>query len=197
MSTDDFLHSQDWVAIRRKAIAYAYRRIGRSSMDRAKELASQAIAQVFEHGGWDPAKEPVLKCICKKIIGNLRNDFTRKANAFELMMNDDVEAQALNVSSGEDLPDEVLDRRRYAKRFKDRLVKRLEVSNEGKPDEVGLLLVTLMMEELDTPLAQERATGLPMEEVRAARRRVFYHADIVAQEMADEIERLENERMTP
>jgi chromosome condensin MukBEF MukE localization factor len=51
-----------------------------------------------------------------------------------------------------------------------------------------------MKEGYDTPLAQHKASGLSLDDLREARRCVFYHAEIVKKELGLELEDEEDAR---
>jgi hypothetical protein len=94
--------------------------------------------------------------------------------------------EALEIASDDEPIEDVLDRRRLAARFRERLESRLA----GKP--TALVVVDLMKEGCDTPLAQHKASGLSLDDLREARRCVFYHAEIVKKELGLELENEED-----
>jgi hypothetical protein len=178
------LDAQDWGTLQANLALYAHKRIGRRSMEEARDLAASAIAGLLKRPeSWDPEKEHLFKHLAKRVIGVAHNEWRHKRNQFEVRMRGRVEAAALEVGDDQDSLDDVLDRRRLALRA----CALIEARLAGKPN--ALAVVALMKEGLDTPLAQQKASGLSLAELRDARRVVFYHAEIVAKEMGDAIER--------
>ena len=56
-----------------------------------------------------------------------------------------------------------------------------------------MIILTLMMEGIDDASDQRAATGLPLERVREARRRIYYHSDETTKELARELDAEEQE----
>ncbi len=187
-SREDLLRNQEWAKISARLSAYAFKRIRGRSWQLAEELAQEAIAQAWaKKDGWDPAKEPLLKYLAKKVIGLASNEYKRKRNSFERLAyrdydEEDVEDPINQFPSDADPPDELLHRKRVAAEFRDRLTKRLA----AKP--IALEVITLMEEGITTPLAQRAATAHSIEEIRDARRQIFYHVAILAKELSLELD---------
>ena len=179
MSATTRLPEPDWRRLKAQVSAYAFRRTGRRSWEHAEDLAQSAIVQhLTRPAGWDPAHESLLKHLCKRVIGLASNEWHRKRSSFEVAMRWR-ELAALPVDDGGQPADEVLDQRRLAAQFRARLEARLA------GDETALTIIVLMTEGFDTPAALQKASGLPLAQIREARRRIFYHAKLVAEELGE------------
>jgi len=179
MSVEDQLRKQDWKLLTKHLTGFAFKRTGRRSMALAKDLAQEAITRAFtDVEGWDPNKEPLLKNLCRRVIGLASGDMRRRRNALECELDDEVEE---NADDGKETPDELLDKKRYSDLFRRRLGQRLA------GDEPAMMLVTLQAEGIDAVADQASASGLTVEEVREARRRVYYQSDKTTEELAREL----------
>jgi DNA-directed RNA polymerase specialized sigma24 family protein len=173
---------QEWKRIKALVTAYAFKRTGKRSWDRAEDYAQSAMVQYLQHPElWDPARESLVKHLCKRVIGVMSNDWHRKRSSFEVAMLPR-RLRELEVDDGGEPADEVLDRRRLAAQFRARLEERLA------GDELALTIIVLMTEGIATPKALEKASGLKEAQVCEARRRIFYHAKIVTTELGDEMD---------
>jgi hypothetical protein len=177
----------DWPRLKAQLTAYAFGRTGRRSWDRAEDYAQSAITQFLERPeSWDPARDSVLKHLCKRVIGIMSNDWHRKRSSFEVAMTPR-KLRELEVDEGGEPADELLDRRRLAAQFRARLEERLA------GDEIALTIVLLMTEGFATPKALENASGLKEAQVGEARRRIFYHAKIVSKELGEAMDAEDDE----
>ena len=157
------LGSQDWGRMQANLAAFAFRRTGRRSMEHAEDLAQDAITKFLARPeGWDPAKEPLLKHLSKRVIGLASNEWSRKRSTLEVAM-ETREDEAMMVAGDDDPTDEVLDRRRLAAQFRARLEARLA------GDENALAIVVLMTEGIDSPAGLHEASGAHVR-ARSARR---------------------------
>jgi len=169
----------EWARLKGQLTAYAFGRTGRRSWDRAEDYAQSAITQYLENPRlWDPARESILKHLCKRVIGIMSNDWHRKRSSFEVAMLPR-KLRELEVDDGGEPADEVLHRRRLAAQFRERLEERLA------GDEIALTIVVLMTEGIHTPAGLENASALKPAQIGEGRRRIFYHAKIVANELGE------------
>jgi hypothetical protein len=181
------LGAQDWEAILAALAAFAHRRTGKRSWAHAEDLAQAAITQLCARpAGWDPEKEPLLKHLCKRVIGLASNEWSRKRSSFEVLM-EQRDLDELEVADDDEPIEDVLDRRRLAARFRARLEERLA------GDETALAVVLAMADGRDTPAAVEEATGLKRATVIEARRRIFYSAARVSAELGLEIDEADDD----
>jgi DNA-directed RNA polymerase specialized sigma24 family protein len=187
MTVEEELRSQDWARIRKQLTNFAWRFTGRRSWENAEDLAQHAIADAYaRRDGWDPAKEPLIGNLIRRVRGLVSNEWRRKRNAFEVAMGitfqardgeGDDEDSNLDFASGEDAPDEVLDRRRLAKSYREGISQRI------LGDDVAMAVVALWLDGVTTPAEQAARSGFSEAQIAAARRRVFYHAGQVSKEL--------------
>ena len=171
MEVDEHLRGQDWELIREQLTAFAYRRIRYSSWERAQDLAQEAITQAFEAGRrarhykvWDPASQGLMDYLTSRVIGLAANSLRRHRHCGEVAL--DYEAE--QVTSGA-LPDEQIDRRDYARRFREALYARIE------GDELARELADLMSDGVVGEGKLSQATGRSVAQIRAANKRIQRH----------------------
>jgi hypothetical protein len=190
VSTDERFRGQDWKKLQAKLTTFAHHRTRRRSWELAQDLAQTAIADVITRPEtWDPEKEPLLKHLAKRVIGLASNEWSRKKTTLEVLFAPTEEEDAPDMEYEQDELEDVFDRRRVAARFRARL------DEEVAGDEDAVVVVTQMAEGRDTPASIAKASRLPIERVREARRRVFYHAKAVTQEMDVELDAADDARM--
>jgi hypothetical protein len=199
MSVEEQLRAQDWGRIRAKLTACAWRALGwgKEREEDAADMAQEAIARAFQReGGWDPEKQPLLRYLCNRVIGMVKNDRRLFRNRFEVPLRDDDrdDGAADDPAGGShgreehDAPDagslepleHVIDKRRYGVRFRVRIVARLA------GDEIALAVVNMMLEGIEGVEEQAAHCNYSLAELRFARRRVFHHAHRIAKELASE-----------
>jgi hypothetical protein len=183
--TEDLLRAQDWPRITAQLTVFAFKRTRQRSWEVAEEIAQQAIANAWERGeeGWNPKKEPLYKYLAREVIGLSLNEWRRRRNRFEVLVDDDrAEMLADTVASDDAGADEQIARREYLEQFRARLTARVA------GNEAASIVVTLMLEGVDTPRDQAAASGLSIDAIRNARRVVQYQGEIVAKELASEME---------
>jgi RNA polymerase sigma factor (sigma-70 family) len=183
------LRGQDWEKLRAQLTAFAHRHTRRRSWELAEDLAQTAIADVTTRPeGWDPAKEPLLKHLAKRVISAASNDWSRKRTALEVLFTPSEGEEAPDAEDEQDAIEDVIDRRRVAARF------RAGLDELVAGDEDAAIVVAEMAEGRDTPAAIAKASGLPLARVRDARRRVFYQAKALAKQMGDAIDAADDAR---
>jgi hypothetical protein len=181
------LRAQNWEKTLAALTAFSFRRTGKRSWAHAEDLAPSAIAQLYARPeAWDPAKEPLLKHLCKRVIGLASNEWSRKRSSFEVMMSEKRLGE-LEVADDSEPIDDVLDRRRMAADFRARLEQRLA------GDETALGVIQAMTEGAARPAEIVEATRLKDEVVVEARRRIFYQAARVEAELGLEIDAADDE----
>jgi hypothetical protein len=189
MSAAELLREQDWGTIQAKLTAFAHRRVQKRSWHLAQDLAQTAIGDLIARPqSWDPEKEPLLKHLAKRVIGLAANEWHRKRSSLEVLFGNIGDDDGPDATADGDSLEEVLDRRRVAARFR----ARLESALAG--DEDAAIVVTSMAEGAETPLAIAKESGLPFERIREARRRIFYQAKLIAEEMSDELDAADDAR---
>ena len=179
------LATQDWGVLRQKLKLFAWSATGRRSMERAEDLAQDAIARVWEDAGvrWDPAVEPSLFRFLTGILrGDLSNQRRLKRTSRETLPGKDVlEAQA-DANATAEAPEELLIRRETTQRVFDAILAR------GPDDEIGSAIVALFARGIDRAAEQAEASGCSIDEIQRARRRVFDRAAAVKRELGEEDE---------
>jgi hypothetical protein len=176
------LRAQDWAKIFATLSAFAYRRTGKRSWAHAEDLAQSAIAALYARPeAWVAEKEPLLKHLCRRVIGLASNEWSRKRSSFEVMMSEKRLGE-LEVADDSEAADDVLDRRRMAAEFRVRLERRFA------GDETALVVIEAMAEGAVSPAEVVAATGLRVAVVVEARRRIFYNAERVSTELGLEID---------
>jgi DNA-directed RNA polymerase specialized sigma24 family protein len=192
MKAEEHLKNQDWKVIAKQLTSFAHRHTGKRSLENAQDLAQQAIVDALTRPDrWDPAKEPLMQHLCRRVWGLAANEWHRKRNSFEVAMRAALKSHGVSHDGGrkeidgrsdEDPLDEALDRRRLAASYRARLNERLA------GDEPVMVVTTLFLERVDAPGDQATASGLTPAQVADARRPLFYHADKVSKELASEID---------
>ena len=196
-STRDLLRDQKWNLITAQLTAYAFKCTRKRSWQLAEEIAQEAIAQAWaKKDGWDPAKGALFKYLATLVIGLALNEWRRKRNSFERLAYrdydaEDVEDPTTQFPSDAEPADELLHRKRVAAKFRDGLTTRLA----AKP--AALDVITLMEEGITTPRDQAAATGRSIDDIRDARRQIFYHAEILAKELSLELDANDDDAADP
>jgi DNA-directed RNA polymerase specialized sigma24 family protein len=181
------LRAQPWGRILAQLTGIALKRIRGRSLGEAKDLAQSAIAgayETIEGGGWDPEKGPLLSFLVARVISAAQNERRRKRNVCEVWLDEEhAEDEGLrrhekHLGDGKPDPEEALERLRFASTFHDRLVARLA------GDGIALAVITLMKQDVSTPLELAKATGRSFEEAKGALRRIRYHATEITRELS-------------
>ena len=167
------LAEQDWQRITAQLTAFAFKRIHRRSWEIARDLAQDAIAQAFA-GGWEPAREPLRRFLCKAVVRLALGDWRRKRTSIELALGDDVLLE---------LPDEgeSLEARTLKRGWIEALHVRLE--ERMSSDVTATKVLALMIAGVERPHDQAEASGVSLEDIRRARRRLFDAAERVATDL--------------
>jgi DNA-directed RNA polymerase specialized sigma24 family protein len=189
VNTTDLLCDQDWSQVQKNLTLFALGRIHKRSLHLAQDLAQTAIADLLTRPeSWDPEKEPLGKHLAKRVIGLTSNEWARKRSTLEVLCGNLGNEDGPDASDGEEPTDDVLDSRRVAARFR----ARLDAHFAG--DEDATLAVTFMGEGYSSVAALAKVTGVPKERMHAARRRVVYQARLIAREMSEELDAVEDAR---
>jgi DNA-directed RNA polymerase specialized sigma24 family protein len=183
------LGAQDWGKTLAALSAFAYRRTGKRSWAHAEDLAQAAVTALYaKPDAWDPQNEPLLKHLCKRVIGLASNEWSRKRSSFEVAMTDKRLGE-LEVSDDSEPVEDVLDRRRMALEFRVRLEQRLG------GDETALAVIHAMTDGCAKPEEIALETRLKKAVVIEARRRIFYAANAVSTELGLEIDAADDDAM--
>ena len=192
MTAQEALRTQNWARVSKQLTMFAFRHTGKRSWANAEDLAQQAIADAYARAdGWDPAKQPLMAHLCRRVWGLATNSYHHKRSSFEVAMQSALKSYGVSYDGGrkeidarssDDPLDEVVDRQRLAAAYRTQLAQRLA------GDETAMLVLSLLLEGTDTPLDQAKASGVPHARLAEARRRVFHHAKKVSKELADEID---------
>lgn len=172
------LARQDWSDLRKKLKLFAYKATGSRSMDRAEDLAQDAIARVWEDAGvrWRPEVEPSLfRFLTGLVRGDLSNERRRKRTSSEVLAGAEVIEAAGDGGRGAAERLLILDEtsRRVLTALRERTAK----------DPIATEVTELFERGVDVPRDQAEASDHSIEEIRRARRRVFDHAKAVRREL--------------
>jgi len=186
------LRAAPWGRLLSQLTAIAIKRLGGQRgrgalLQDAEDLAQGAIADAYRSvasGGWDPAKGPLENFLVGRIIGTSSNERRRKRNMCEVWLDEEVEGapgfsvHEKHLAEDKPAPDEALHGLRFASTFDERLTARVA------GNELATALLPFLREGLSTPRDLAAATGRSVEEVRAARRSIRYHADEITKELS-------------
>lgn len=185
MNVDEALRTQNWSHITAQLTVFAWKRTHKRSWELAHDLAQDAIVQAFEHkAGWNPDQEPIALYLGRLVINLAHKELRKKRHAVDVAMS----AAAENVALPGDSLETTIARRHFTEAVYQLLAKAVE------KDRVASMLLTLMVEDVDTPRDQAAATGEPIEEIRRARRRLFDHAERIARELGEVTPTAQSER---
>jgi hypothetical protein len=165
--------SVDWETVTMKLVHYAFRRMGRSSWEDAREVAQTALEHMLDpaYARWDPAVQPDVFLHLGSVVNGLLANRWRKRR--EELVGDDTLAER---AGGAEITPALA--QRDGARLKGVLAARLAA------DPLGLAIVRLTFDEdLSTPREQAAALNEPLEAIKNARRRVSTHLDAVRREL--------------
>ncbi len=173
------LARQDWETLRQKLKLFAWQATGSRSMTRAEDLAHDAIARVWSDAGvrWNPESEnSLLRFLTGIVRGDLSNERRLKRTSSEVATGPDALAEARDARPEPDAVLAELETKHVAfARLRERLA----------GDAIGGALVALFEDGIADAGEQASASGIALEDVRRARRRVFDHAAAVGREMEE------------
>lgn len=167
------LRKADWKIISKQLALYAQRRLG-GKMDRANEIAQEAITQVFDpaYVRWDPEKQSLEEHLGSVVNGLVINDKRKRRKRRTI----DDELQDLQKSV--DTPEEDF----IDNDVRERALARLTESVAG--DELASAVVDAVVTDgIEEPAKQAEALNQPIQRIYNARRRIVAHCDRIAREM--------------
>jgi hypothetical protein len=129
---------------------------------------------------WDPAAQTLVQHLAASVVRLSWNQWRRKRNRCEVAL-DEHAREAEQVGTDEEQAPDVLHRRRVAHLFHERL------DASFQDDQQVQIVMTLMAEGITKPREQKSASDLEIEDVREARRRLFYRAKQVTEELSEEL----------
>ncbi len=177
------LAAQDWPLLRQKLKLFAWNATGGRSMERAEDLAQDAIARVWTDAGvrWDRAIEPsLLRFLTGILRGDLSNQRRLKRTTRERLLGDETLEAESDARTTADGPEDRLIRRETVERV-------FEAIHARAPeDDVGADVIALFARGTDGATEQAEASGHSIDEIRRARRRVFDRAAAVKRELGEE-----------
>ncbi|MGO8994535.1 MAG: hypothetical protein ACLQVI_14550, partial [Polyangiaceae bacterium] len=174
------LARQDWVTLRKNLKLYAWKATGSRSMDRAEDIAHDAIARLWEDAGvrWDPQAEPNLfRFLTGLVRGDLSNERRLKATT-DVDLPGPQAVEALRDKS-EPGAETLLIRAESVHRIFSPLRERTA------SDAVASAVVDLFARGIDGAADQVEASGHSIDDIRRARRRVFDHVAAIKRELGD------------
>ena len=165
------LRTQDWSALHKRLTAYAYRRLGRRSMEIAEETATDVIAQLFDpaYARWDPTKQDLFTRLTSVINGIVVKKRLRRLVTKPLHFSADLMPTQPGKLSPHVLAVDAAEAQAHAE-----LVERVA----GDP--VAAKILELVGAHVDDPFAQAEAAGESIYDVRLARRRLATEAEEIA-----------------
>jgi DNA-directed RNA polymerase specialized sigma24 family protein len=177
------LAAEDWGEISAKLTNYAHKRMRRRSMERAEEIAQEAIVRLYdgEYQQWDPAKEPSLFLFLTSIVNSfVWADGIKAASQNEKRVTSTkMERRVEREASSAPNPEEEIIARDLQQRAWAAV--RAGVAN----DRVANKLADLVEDGVDAPAMQAEALSVDIVEVRNARRRLVDRIESVTRELAE------------
>jgi hypothetical protein len=178
------LRDEEWALTSAKLTNYAHKRMGRRSMERAQEIAQEAITRLYdgEYAAWDPEKEPSLFLFLTSIVNSLAyGDRIKSANNKEARVKSKKQERAVaRIAAPEASPEEEVVARDLQKRMWTEI--RANVAGDARVND----LADLVEDGIDAPAEQAAKLGVSIEEVRTARRRFFTQVEKVARAFTEE-----------
>jgi hypothetical protein len=172
------LARQDWALLRKQLKLFAWKATGSRSMERAEDLAHDAIERLWTDVGvrWDPATEQsLLRFLTGLVRGELSNQRRKKATTHEKATDDETLAE-LHDDGGSGAPDALLSERETLHHGWTALRQRTQ------DDAIASSVVDLFARHVTDAAEQAAASGHSIDDIRRARRRVFDHAAAIARE---------------
>jgi hypothetical protein len=173
----------DWAAISNRLRRFAFLRMHKRSVEAADEVAQSAIMQVLDprYMAWDPEREPDLYQHLKNVVRGLVSNRRRRNEDNRVVATDDDALVELAKAPHND-PATALADKQLAKTVADRF------GAIFGDDPLVLELLSLTAQGVVTPRDQAEAAGVPYDEVRNARKRMFRVAREVAADLGLNIE---------
>ena len=171
------LSQKEWLALMRRVTGFAFamykKQLGKSSTEDAKDIAQEAMAQLYDpekYAPWDPEKDPDLfDDLAKRVINVISN---RRRMAYQ--RNRQLGArQWKRLDSGMKTPEEIFAERELAGKILD------GIDDELGDDKQGRIVNDCYRAAVDEAADQSTHTGLEIEDIRRARRRYFDAAERV------------------
>lgn len=173
----------NWPEVGRKLTLFAHACIKRRSWEDAQDLAQQAIMQLYDdhHAPWDPTQEPDLFLHLADVVRGLASNKRRvqETKRVRLVSEENWDAIEDKVSAGGATPESALAAHQLVARTLSGLREKLKAT-----DEDARVVVDQFALGNDEAKEQAAATGLSIEAVRSARRRVFHAVEIVREDLA-------------
>jgi hypothetical protein len=168
----------DWGKLSKRLERYAFVCMGKRSQEAAAEAAQTAIMQVLDpqYMEWDPDKTPDLfKHLAYVVRGVISSRRQLRSTTGEIATDDDDLAEM--ATSREKGPEAALSEMQIAGVVNARL------GEAFADDPLVTKLIALVADDITTPREQAEASGASYDEVRNARRRLFYTANEIAREL--------------
>jgi DNA-directed RNA polymerase specialized sigma24 family protein len=173
----------DWGALSNRLRRFAFLRMKKRSEEEADEVAQTAIMQVLDprYMAWDPDREPEIYDHLKNLVRGLVSNRRRRNEENRVVATDDDALVELAKAPHHD-PATVLADKQLARTVADRFAAMFP------DDAIVLEVVSLTAQGVVTPRDQAEAAGVPYDDVRNARRRMFRAAKEIAGELGLNIE---------
>lgn len=178
------LRDEPWAETSAKLTNYAHKRMGRRSIERAAEIAQEAITRLYdgEYVAWDPEKEPKLFLFLTSIVNGIAYGDRIKAstNNEKRVTTTKMERKIAGMPSFDGTPEEeIIARDLEAKTWTEI---RARITNDALVGKIA----DMVENRVDEPAEQAAALGEPIAEVRKARRRLLDLAETVARSFLEE-----------
>ncbi len=178
------LRDEKWAETSAKLTNYAHKRMGKRSLERATEIAQEAITRLYdgEYASWDPEKEPVLFLYLTSIVNGIAyGDRIKTANNKEKRVTTKAMAREIrSMVAGDASPEDEVLARDLERRIWTEV--RANVANDGRVNEIA----DLIENHVDEPAEQAVKLDVDITEVRTARRRLVAQVEKVARALTEE-----------
>jgi hypothetical protein len=167
------VRAENWRVLMKRLVVYAHRRLGRLNFELAEDAAREVVVQLFDpaYASWDPSKLSVTRQLTSVINAFVVRQKVHRAPTRPLP----ALGTLSSVQSGGDF------RARHLEEEQTRAYALL--LDHLKGDSLALKIVDLIGSGTERPEAQAAAAGVPVAEIRKARRRVGLMIHIVMREM--------------
>jgi hypothetical protein len=173
-----YVKKLDWGKLSKRLERYAFVCMGRRSPEAAADAAQSAITQVLDpnYMEWDPnSSQDFFAHLAYVVRGVISSRRQLRSTTGEIATDHDDLAQM--ATSRDKTPEEALSDMELVAALNARLVEAFA------DDPLVTKLVALIADDVATPREQAAATGASYDEVKNARRRLFYAANDMAREL--------------
>ncbi len=176
------LRDEKWAQTFAKLTNYAHKRMRRTSLERAREMAQEAITRLYdgEYVAWDPKKEPLFLYLTSMVNSQAFNERTKASTQNETRITTKIARQLEQMPADVATPEDEVIARDFQVRTWTEI--RANIGDDALVDK----LADCVESGVDAPAEQAQTLGEPIEEVRKARRRFFAHVEKVTRSLQEE-----------